>query len=96
MLQEDSVERLATAFSGAICGASGKYIPRGARADPKPWALDEELAEAVEERRAARTAVQQDPSPENQAIWKEKKRRARQTSRWQQDSARSGTSPLRS
>ena len=28
------------------------------------------------ERRAARTAVQQDPSPENQAIWKAKKRRA--------------------
>ena len=76
MLQDDSVERLATAFSGAICGASGKYIPRGARADPKPWALDDELAEAVEERRAARTAVQQNPSPENQAIWKEKKRRA--------------------
>ena len=70
------MERLATAFSGAICGESGKYIPRGARADPKPWALDEELAEAVEERRAARTAVQQDPSPENQATWKEKKRRA--------------------
>ena len=76
MLEEDSVERLATAFSGAISGASGKYIPRGARADPQPWALDEELVQAVAERRAARTAVQEDPSPENQAIWKAKKRRA--------------------
>ena len=76
MLQEDSVERLATALSGAICGASAKHIPRGARADPQPWALDEELVQAVEERRAARRAVQEDPSRENQALWKEKKRKA--------------------
>ena len=68
------MERLAVAFSGAVSGASGKYIPRGARADPKPWALDEELIQAVEERRRARAAVHENPSPENQAIWKEKKR----------------------
>ena len=58
----------------AFSGSSGKYIPRGARTDPKPWALDEELTQALEERRRATTAVQEVPSPENQAIWKEKKR----------------------
>ena len=68
------MERLAVAFSGAVSGASGKYIPRGARTDPKPWALDEELIQAVEERRRARAAVHENPFPENQAIWKEKKR----------------------
>ena len=62
------------AFSGVVSRASGKYIPCSAHADPKPWALDEELIQAVDERRRVRAAVQEDPSPENQAVWKEKKR----------------------
>ena len=31
-----------------------RHIPRGARADPRPWALDPELQEAVLARRTAR------------------------------------------
>ncbi|KAF0307222.1 Retrovirus-related Pol polyprotein from type-1 retrotransposable element R1 4 [Amphibalanus amphitrite] len=75
-LGETSVERLAARFNDAIIEASARCVPRGARADPKPWALDPELVRAVEERRAARAAVQEDPSPENQTRWKEKKRHA--------------------
>ncbi|KAF0304735.1 putative RNA-directed DNA polymerase from transposon BS [Amphibalanus amphitrite] len=75
-LGETSVERLAARFNDAIIEASVRCVPRGARADPKPWALDPELVRAVEERKAARAAVQEDPSPENQTRWKEKKRHA--------------------
>ena len=39
-----------------------KAIPRGARDDPKPWALDPELTEAMEERREARDAMRADRS----------------------------------
>ena len=51
-------------------------VPRGARADPRPWALDEELVQAVAERREDRTAVQEDPTPEARERWKEKKKHA--------------------
>ena len=35
--------------------ASLRHIPRGARSEARPWALDSELEEAVEERRSARS-----------------------------------------
>ena len=72
--QETTVERLAEQFTDAVIEASVRHVPRGARADPRPWELDPELVQAVAERREARTAKQADPSPENQARWREKKR----------------------
>ena len=53
-----------------------RHIPRGARADPKPWALDPELKQAVAERREARDAMHQDPTQANRSRWKEKKNHA--------------------
>ena len=74
--QETTAERLAVKFTEAVIEASVQHVPRGARADPRPWELDPELVQAVAERREARTAMQADPSPETQARWKEKKREA--------------------
>ena len=70
------VESLACRFNEIIVEASQKFVPRGARADPRPWALDPELVEAVAERREARAAYQQDPTPARQVRWKEAKKRA--------------------
>ncbi|KAF0311019.1 hypothetical protein FJT64_018136 [Amphibalanus amphitrite] len=39
-----SVEGLSERLVAAILSASTAHIPRGARADPKPWALDPDLA----------------------------------------------------
>ena len=53
ILQADRLEKI-------ILAAAGRHIPRGARADRRPWALDPELKEAVRERRCARSAHRPD------------------------------------
>ena len=50
----ESTQELATRFHEVLQRASQRHIPRGARSDARPWALDPELEEAVEERRTAR------------------------------------------
>ena len=59
--------------------ASAKHVPRGARADPKPWALDPELEQVVAERREARVAFDHSPTPENKEAWKHAKKKAAET-----------------
>ncbi|MEM9976946.1 MAG: reverse transcriptase family protein, partial [Cyanobacteria bacterium P01_D01_bin.2] len=70
------VEGMATRLTNAILEASSCRIPRGARADPVPWALDPELASAVAERRTARIDIHRVPSRETTDRWKAAKRRA--------------------
>ena len=53
-IQDLSVEALSTQLNEAILSASHRWIPRGARADPKPWAEDPDLVDAVRVRREAR------------------------------------------
>ncbi|KAF0308183.1 LINE-1 reverse transcriptase [Amphibalanus amphitrite] len=71
--EELSTQQLYTRFSTALQTASKAHIPKGARRDPKPWALHPEVQRAVEERRAARREVH---DPESKARWLEAKRRA--------------------
>ena len=52
--EHESVQELATRFHQVLQRASLRHIPRGARSEARPWALDPELEEAVEERRSAR------------------------------------------
>ena len=51
--QQPTVQELATRFTETVLRVSAKHIPRGARANPKPWALDPELQAAIAERREA-------------------------------------------
>ena len=51
---QQTVQELSSRFTEVLHRASVRHIPRGARADPKPWALDPELSEAIAERREAR------------------------------------------
>ncbi|KAF0295996.1 RNA-directed DNA polymerase from mobile element jockey [Amphibalanus amphitrite] len=74
-----TVDQLSNRLTDAIMQASAKHIPRGARADPKPWALDPELERAVAERREARAALDQSPTPENREAWKRAKKKAAET-----------------
>ena len=70
-----SAQLLVTKFTEAVLRASAKHVPRGARANPKPWALDPELRRAAEERREARRHL--DPNvPSTRESWIAAKRRA--------------------
>ncbi|KAF0313786.1 RNA-directed DNA polymerase from mobile element jockey [Amphibalanus amphitrite] len=71
-----STEQLLGLFNRVLLYQSTTAIPRGARADPRPWALDPELVEAVAERREARDAMKQDRSRAAKDRWLEAKRRA--------------------
>ena len=74
------VETLASRLTEIIQAASVEAIPRGARADPKPWACDPEVEEAVRERREARTALHEHPdAPGAVQRWKEAKKKAAET-----------------
>ena len=77
---DDSVQGLATRFTAALRQAADKFIPRGSRADPKPWALDPELREAVAERRESRRLLRED-DPQSKTRWLEAKRRAAEVER---------------
>ena len=77
-LPEDiTVERLNGLFCSALMRCSVRHVPWGARSDPKPWAMDPELVEAVRERRSARAALDAAPgSTDARNRWVETKRRA--------------------
>ena len=44
-------------LTAALQSASARFIPRGARADAKPWAADREVERAIADRRAAQRQV---------------------------------------
>ncbi|KAF0291219.1 RNA-directed DNA polymerase from mobile element jockey [Amphibalanus amphitrite] len=69
-----SVEGLSERLVAAILSASTAHVPRGARADPKPWALDPDLVAAVAERREARDALKEHDSEEARSRWKTAKK----------------------
>ncbi|KAF0306566.1 putative RNA-directed DNA polymerase from transposon BS [Amphibalanus amphitrite] len=70
-----TAQQLCTRFTAALQKASARHIPRGARADPKPWAADPELEEAIADRRSAQARV--DPAvPETIQHYVETRRRA--------------------
>ena len=60
-----SVQEQADRLEKIILAAAGRHIPRGARADPLPWALDPELEE---ERRSVRSALRPD-DPASRDSW---------------------------
>ena len=76
-----SVGKMTEWFTGTIVEQATRYIPRGARADAKPWALDPELAEAAGERRTARQELRTNPSAEAKERWIAAKKRARDVER---------------
>ena len=63
-----TVQEQADRLEKIILAAARRHIPRGARADPRPWALDPELEEAVRERRSARSALRSD-DPASRDRW---------------------------
>ncbi|KAF0305717.1 putative RNA-directed DNA polymerase from transposon X-element [Amphibalanus amphitrite] len=65
--EELGVEALAMQVTGVIAEASRNWVPRGARSDPKPWAADPDLVDAISERREARAELQRAPSEETRA-----------------------------
>ena len=52
--QPPTAQRLTDRFEEVLRTSAIRHIPRGARAEPRPWALDPELQEAVLARRTAR------------------------------------------
>ena len=72
-----SVQELATHVTEAIKRAAIAHIPRGARADPRPWALAPELVEAVAARKTAREQLSAD-DPASKDRWIAAKRRAKE------------------
>ncbi|KAF0314478.1 putative RNA-directed DNA polymerase from transposon BS [Amphibalanus amphitrite] len=75
-----TVQQRTDRFEEALRTAAARHIPRGARADPRPWALDPALVEAVLERRAARAALSPD-DPDSRVRWITAKRRAAELER---------------
>ena len=73
--QRTTAQELATRFNETVLGASAKHIPRGARANPKPWALDPELQAAMAERREAHRQLDPDDPPTRER-WVASKQRA--------------------
>ncbi|KAF0299012.1 8-oxo-dGDP phosphatase NUDT18 [Amphibalanus amphitrite] len=73
--EHESDQELATRFHQALEEASVRHIPRGARNQPRPWALDPELKEAVDARRAARRDLRSGDRSAKER-WVEAKRRA--------------------
>ena len=74
--QDLGVEALSKRITEVIGDASRRWIPRGARVDPKPWAMDPDLEDTVRARREAREELQRTPSEETRRKWKDAKRRA--------------------
>ena len=73
--EHESVQELATRFHEVLRRAGIHHVPRGARADAKPWALDPELKEAVKARRTARRDMKSGDTSAK-VRWVEAKRRA--------------------
>ena len=72
-----SVQETSSRLTSTIQEAAKKHIPRGARTDPKPWALHPDLREAVRARQEARREVQPD-DPNSRERWIRAKRHAAQ------------------
>ena len=71
----ETAQELCALFTAVLHKASSPFIPRGSRADPKPWASDPRLEEAVADRRAAQASINPtDPSTIER--WREARRRA--------------------
>ena len=79
-VQPVTTQRLADQFEEALRSAAVRHIPRGARADPRPWALDPELQEAARDRRAARADLREG-APGSRERWIAAKRRAAEVER---------------
>ena len=75
-----TAQELATRFTEVLQRASVLHIPRGARSDAKPWAMDPELEEAVAERREARRLLRPE-DPETRVAWVAAKQRAAEVER---------------
>ncbi|KAF0290571.1 putative RNA-directed DNA polymerase from transposon BS [Amphibalanus amphitrite] len=73
--QRATAQELTTRFTEAVMSASRRHIPRGARPDAKPWALDPELQQAVSDRQEARRQIRAD-DPASRERWIAAKRRA--------------------
>ncbi|KAF0298571.1 putative RNA-directed DNA polymerase from transposon BS [Amphibalanus amphitrite] len=73
--QRATAQELTTRFTEAVMSASRRHIPRGARPDAKPWALDPELQQAVSDRQEARRQIRAD-DPASKERWIAAKRRA--------------------
>ncbi|KAF0302217.1 putative RNA-directed DNA polymerase from transposon BS [Amphibalanus amphitrite] len=73
--QRATAQELTTRFTEAVMSASRRHIPRGARPDAKPWALDPELQQAVSDRPEARRQIRAD-DPASKERWIAAKRRA--------------------
>ena len=71
----DSAQSIATRFTKVLQSANRRHVPSGARADPKPWALEPELQLAITERREARQQLRQDDQVSGER-WLAAKRRA--------------------
>ena len=70
-----TVQEAATRLSDAIQNAGKRHIPRGARADPRPWALHPDLQEVIRDRQTARKEIRP-VAPETRARWIAAKQRA--------------------
>ncbi|KAF0314429.1 hypothetical protein FJT64_015127 [Amphibalanus amphitrite] len=70
-----TAQEAATRLTETIQNAAKRHIPRGARADPRPWALHPDLQEAIRDRQAARREIRPD-DPDSRARWIEAKQRA--------------------
>ncbi|KAF0312608.1 hypothetical protein FJT64_016648 [Amphibalanus amphitrite] len=55
-----TAQEAATRLTETIQNAAKRHIPRGARADPRPWALHPDLQEAIRDRQAARREIRPD------------------------------------
>ena len=75
-VQDLGVEALSKRVSEVIGDTNRRWIPRGARVDPKPWAMDPDLVSTVAARREARDELQRAPSEETRRKWKDAKREA--------------------
>ena len=70
-----SAQKLCTLFTSALQKASSRFIPRGSRANPKPWAADPEVEEAIANRRSAAELIDR-ADPTTIERWREARRHA--------------------
>lgn len=70
-----TVQGAACRLTSVIRQEAARHVPRGARADPRPWALHPALREAVQARQTARREIRPD-DPDSKERWIHAKRRA--------------------
>ncbi|KAF0307586.1 putative RNA-directed DNA polymerase from transposon BS [Amphibalanus amphitrite] len=70
-----TAQEAATRLTETIQNAAKRHIPKGARADPRPWALHPDLQEAIRDRQAARREIRPD-DPDSRTRWIAAKQRA--------------------